>query len=101
MQKGCRAAAVAVVLTLFFAPGAGAKQRAADRLDVYTATVSAKQLSDLQAKGLDVEGEKQTAGGIQAQLILTRSQKSQVEAQGIKTELTRVKGGKTVKQFAA
>ena len=34
-------------------------------------------------------------------MILTRSQAREVRAEGARVKLTRVKGGKTVKQFAA
>ena len=100
MIKWGHAAAGAAALTLLFAAGADAKQRSADRLDVYDATVTAKQFSDLKAKGLDVAGEA-NASGVKASLILTPGQRKQVSEMGITTQLTRVKGGKTVKQFAA
>ena len=54
MQRGCLAAAFAVTLTCVVPPAAVAKQRAADRLDVYTVVTSAEKLTDLEAKGIDV-----------------------------------------------
>jgi hypothetical protein len=100
MFRWCLAAALAAAVSCAFAPVAGAKQRKADRLEVYSAVLSSKQFQDLQAKGLDVEGEP-TAGGVKAQLILTAGQRAQLAGDGIRTKLTRVKRGKTVKQFAA
>src|SRR3954467_9265997 len=86
MFRWCLAAAVAVALTCAFVPVAGAKQRKADRLEVYSAVLSSQQFQDLQAKGLDVEGEP-TARGVKAQLILTAGQRAQLAADGISTKL--------------
>ena len=41
------------------------------------------------------------AGGTEVQLVLSKAQRAQLARDGIKTTLTRVKGGKTVKEFAA
>src|SRR5215218_2841381 len=101
MQRRCLAAACAVVVTCVAAPAAVAKQRAADRLDVYTAVTSAEKLTALEEKGIDVASSKAAGSKLRAQLVMTRDQRDQVRAEGVKTELTRVKGGMTVKQFAA
>src|SRR5687767_12488470 len=101
MQRGCLAAAIAAALTCVVAPSAIAKQRAADRLDAYTAVLTADKLAALEAKGLDVADSKTVGKRVRAQLILTKGQASQARAEGVKVKLTRVKGGKTVKQFAA
>ena len=82
-------------------PAAAAKQRAQDRLDAYTVVTTAKQLAAFEEKGLDVAESRVTATGVKAQMILTRGQVQDVRAEGASAKLTRVKGGKTVKQFAA
>ena len=41
------------------------------------------------------------AGGTEVQLVLSKGQRAQLARDGIATKLTRVKGGKTVKEFAA
>ena len=87
--------AAAGVLT-FAAPAS-----AAERLDAYTAVVSAKQLAILSERGLLDHGAHQVAGGTKVSLVLTRSQRARLAGQGIRTKLTRVRGGRTVRQFAA
>src|SRR5829696_693490 len=101
MQRRCLAAAFAAVLMCALAPGASAKQRSADRLDVYTAVTTAEKLSALEAKGIDVASSEAAGNSLRAQLVMTKDQREQVSAEGVQTKLTRVKGGKTVKQFAA
>ncbi len=72
-----------------------------DRLDVYTATLKASQLSVVAGQGLDVTGQRRVKGGVELDLVLNRGQANKLEAQGIDLELTRVKGGLTVRQLAA
>src|SRR5688500_13506734 len=83
------------------AQSADAKQRAQDRLDVYTAVVQAQQMEVLNAGGYDVTAARQAAGGVEVQVILTKGQRAKLSQEGIATSLTRVKGGMTVKEFAA
>src|SRR4051794_22577063 len=101
MHRWCFAAALAAVSMCVAAPAATAKQRAADRLEVYTAVVSPQKLSEIEAQGLDVASSRATGSQLRAQLVLTAGQRARLAADGVKTQLTRVKGGKTVKQFAA
>src|SRR4051812_10483616 len=101
MQRGFLAAALAAALTCAVAPAAVAKQRVADRLDVYTVVTSAEKLTALEAKGIDVASSEAAGSNLSAQLVMTKAQREQVRAEGVESELTRVKGGKTVKQFAA
>jgi hypothetical protein len=81
-------------------PGSDA-QRPHDQLDVYTAVVSDEQLSALAAQGFELTGVREVAGGTEVQLVLSRAQRVQLTRDGIRTEFTRIKGGKTVKEFAA
>ncbi len=101
MHRWACAAAAAVVLTCVAAPAAAAKQRPADRLEVYTAVTSADKLAELEAAGIDVADSENVGSAVKAQLIMTADQRAKAAAAGVKTKLTRVKGGKTVKQFAA
>ena len=80
---------------------AAAQQRDRDRLDVYTAVVNADQLRALADRGFELNGVRDVAGGSEVQLVLSKAQRAQLARDGIKTQLTRVKGGQTVKQFAA
>ena len=101
MQRWCLAAACAVAISCVAVPAAAAKQRPQDRLNAYTVVTTAKQLATFEEKGLDVVGSRVTATGVRAQMILTRGQVQDVRAEGASAKLTRVKGGQTVKQFAA
>jgi murein tripeptide amidase MpaA len=101
MQRWCLAAAVAVASSCLAVPGAAAKPRTADRLDVYTAKVGAAKLADIEDQGLDIASSEAAGSRFKAQLVLTRDQRAKLAADGVKTKLTRVKGGKTVRQFAA
>ena len=80
------------------APAAG---RDPDRLDAYTVTVAPSQLSAIAEQGLDVTGQRPVKGGLEVELVMSPTQADQLEAQGVDVKLTRVKGGKTVRQFAA
>jgi hypothetical protein len=101
MRRWCCAAVLAVSVLAFGAQAAAAQERGRDRLDVYTAVVQPDQLEALTAKGYDVNDGRRVAGGVEVQLILTKAQRANVTAEGVTTQLTRVKGGKTVKEFAA
>ena len=81
-------------------PASGA-QRPDDHLDVYTAVVSDEQLSALAAQGFELTGVRAVPGGTEVQLVASRAQRAQLRRAGIRTEFTRVRGGKTVKEFAA
>ena len=96
-------AAVSAALCIGFttataAPTAG---RNPDRLDAYTAVVQADELSAISAQGIDVSGARPVAAGIQLDMVLDRAQADRLRHRGVELKLTRVKGGKTVRQFAA
>src|SRR5688500_18320460 len=93
-------AAATAAFVLAVAVPATAAQRPADRLDVYTAVVDAERLSVLAAQ-FELTGVRKVAGGTEVQLVASKTQRAKLTRDGIRTELTRVKGGKTVKQFAA
>jgi hypothetical protein len=82
------------------APAQAARKQ--DRLDMYRATVAASKVGGLLEKGVDVTAQRDVAGGkVEVDLVLTRKQRAKLAAEGTKATLVRVKGGKTVKQFAA
>jgi hypothetical protein len=72
-----------------------------DQLDAYTAVVQPDQLSTIAEQGIDVSGQRQVAGGIELDIVVDQAQADQLQAKGVDLKLTRVKGGKTVRQFAA
>ena len=80
------------------APTAG---RNPDRLDAYTAVVQSDELSAISEQGIDVSGARPVAAGIELDLILDREQADLLRRHGVELTLTRVKGGKTVQEFAA
>jgi hypothetical protein len=95
-------AAITAVLALAGAQVAEAKQRPQDRLNAYTAVVDAGGLATIAQSGFDVaEGTRRVAGGTEVDLIMTADQRDKLAAAGVDASLTRVKGGQTVKQFAA
>src|SRR6185436_7228792 len=101
MHRWCLAAALAAVLSVVAVPAASAKQRSQDRLNAYTVVTTAAQLAAFEAKGLDVADSEVRGASVRANMILTKAQARDVRDAGAKAKLTRVKGGKTVKQFAA
>jgi Zinc carboxypeptidase len=101
MRRWFCAATMVVFVLAGTAQAADAAQRARDRLDVYTAVVEADQLRTLADQGFELNGVREVAGGTKVQLVLSRGQRAQLARDGIRTSLTRVKGGQTVKEFAA
>ena len=100
MRRFLLVATTGAILLAVALPASGA-QRPDDRLDVYTAVVSDEQLSALAAQGFELTGAREVAGGTEVQLVASRAQRAQLRRDGFRTEFTRVKGGKTVKEFAA
>ena len=92
------AALCAGFTTASAAPSAG---RDPDRLDAYTAVVQADQLSAIAEQGIDVSGQRPVAAGIELDMVLDQAQADRLRGRGVDLKLTRVKGGKTVREFAA
>lgn len=83
-------------------PAASSSPPGGGELDAYTAVVTPEQLGELARQGHDLhEGRTTSANEVTVDLILTPAQRDQLRKQGIDPQLTRVKGGKTVKEFAA
>jgi hypothetical protein len=101
MRRAPYTAIAAVLLFVAFAQVATAAPPLRDRLNAYKAVVRADQLSTLAAQGFDLTGQREVAGGVEVDLIMTQSQRAKLEADGIRTRLTRVRRGLTVQQFAA
>ncbi len=84
------------------APPAAAAPRADQPLDAYTASgVTSEQLGTLAESGYDLTEAHSTGDTSQVDLVLTSDEAGRLQDQGIDVRLTRVKGGKTVRQFAA
>ncbi len=93
--------AVAVAAAFALPASAGASQGSPSPRDAYHAKVGSGQLERLKAAGVDVTGSKASGGGFEVDLVLDAKGRDKLRAQGIEPKLTRVKGGKTVRQFAA
>ena len=63
MRRWLTAAALAAFVLVFMAPGAGAAQRARDRLDAYTAVVQADQLRALAEQGFEISDAARSRTG--------------------------------------
>ena len=70
-------------------------------LDAYTAVVQAAELPTIAQQGIDVSGQRPVANGIELDMVLDQAQADRLRGKGVDLKLTRVKGGKTVRQFAA
>ena len=92
------AALCAGITTASAAPGVGGDR---DRLDAYTAVVEAAQLPTIAEQGIDVSGQRPVANGIELDMVLNEAETDRLRGRGVNVQLTRVKGGKTVKEFAA
>ena len=82
MRRWLTVAALAAFVLVFMAPGAGAAQRASDRLDVYTAVVQADQLRALADQGFELSDVREVAGGTEVQLVLSKAQRAELSRDG-------------------
>ncbi len=95
------AALIAATFSAVSSQAAPTAPRQADRLDAYTALLEPDQVSLLAEQGFDLSEQQQGKGDIEVSLILTQAERDRLSAQGIDLSLTRVRGGQTVRQFAA
>ena len=92
---------VAALLVGLTPTASSSAPRADEALDAYTATVSPSQLRELARLGHDVGANKASGSNVEVDLVLTKKERDQLHAKGIFPQLTKVKGGQTVRQFAA
>ena len=72
-----------------------------DQLDAYTAVVQPSEVATITQQGIEVSGHRQVANGIELDMVLDQALAEQLRGKGVNLSLTRVKGGKTVREFAA
>ncbi len=72
-----------------------------DGLDAYTAVVQPAEIATITQLGIEVSGQRQVAAGIELDVVLDQAQADKLRGRGVDLKLTRVKGGKTVREFAA
>jgi len=95
------AVVAALCMGLTTASAAPSAARDSDRLDAYTAVVQADEIATLAQQGIEVSGQRRVANGIELDMVLDQAQAERLRGKGVDLKLTRVKGGKTVREFAA
>jgi hypothetical protein len=97
--------AVVLLSSGLAAQGAGAApaetQPADDQLDAYTAVVTAADMPAIAEQGIEVSGQRQVADGVEVEMVLDQVQAERLRGRGVDLRLTRVRGGQTVREFAA
>lgn len=93
--------AFAIALPMQGTLAAPRDDRGGGHLDAYTAVVTQEQLQELARAGYDVGDQRPKGDKVEVGLVLAPGQQGRLRAQGVDVKLTRVKGGKTVRQFAA
>lgn len=84
------------------APPAAAAPTAKQHLDAYSASgVTGEQLAVLAQLGYDLHESHPTGDTSEVSLVLTADEAAKLRGRGIDVRLARVKGGQTVRQFAA
>ena len=69
---------------------------------MYRATVDAEKVHDLVAQGVDISAQRDLpTGQVEVDLVLTGRERAALAKRGVDAQLTRVQGGRTVKEFAA
>jgi hypothetical protein len=104
MRRGIFFAAVLVGVVAFATAATGSSTRdghSSASLDLYTGIVSPAQLGQLARDGYDVAETRQAAGGVQADLVLTKADVAKLAAQGIDVKPRRDKQGRTQAERAA
>ena len=101
MRRSLVAVIGAAVVLALSGQVAAAAPAGSDRLDVYTATVDAEQLGTIASQGFDVADQRRVGSRVAVDLVATRAQRAKLAQQGIDARLERIKGGQTVRQFAA
>ncbi len=98
--------AVLVLLSGLAADGANAapaetQPAGDDQLDAYTAVVTAAEMPAIAEQGIEVSGQRQVADGVEVEMVLDQVQAERLRGRGVDVRLTRVRGGQTVREFAA
>jgi Zinc carboxypeptidase len=95
-RVGASIAFALVAVALLIAPAA----QASERLEMYTLKGRADNIAK-GASGVELAGQRQTADGLEADAVLTRSQVAKLRGLGVDVSLTRNKKGQTVQQQAS
>src|SRR5215211_6877518 len=90
---------VLVALATLAVAVVAAPAASAEGLEMYTLQGRADKIAK-GAEGVELAGQRQTASGLRAEAVLTRSQVSKLRASGVEVSLTRNKKGQTVQEQA-
>ena len=95
----------ALLVVLVFGAGAAGSSAGGGRstasLDLYTGVVSSETLGRLVRQGYDIADARPTAGGVQADLVLTEAEVAKLGAQGVAVHPRRDTQGRTQAKRAA
>ena len=105
MRRSLAISSIMAVIVSFCVGSAAAAAPSAppdpDQLDAYTALVQPSEVATIIQQGIEVSGQRQVANGIELDMVLDQGLAEQLRGKGVDLRLTRVKGGKTVREFAA
>lgn len=105
MRRTLALGGLLTMVFLFGPTGAGAQPDASagggGALQMYRATLTPDELSELTAEGFDVTVAELTAAGAEAALVLTPGERAAVAERGIDLEVWRDERGRTQRQAAA
>jgi zinc carboxypeptidase/immune inhibitor InhA-like protein len=90
-------ALVAALLSTTGATAAGGKHL----YEVYTAKVDRAQAHELARAGYDIIADRQKAGTVELDLVLSAAERARLAGQGVTVQLKRLENGLTVQEFAA
>jgi murein tripeptide amidase MpaA len=93
---GAAVAIATAAIALVIVPAAAGQ---GSELEMYTLRGPGDKIAK-GAAGVELAGQRQTASGLEADAVLTRSQVSKLRASGVKVSLTRNKKGQTVTEQA-
>ena len=97
-RLGALAGLIVLAIALVAAPAASGKERTA--LQMYTLKGSPAAIADA-TEGVELAGVRYTRRGLKANAVLTRAQRSKLDASGVRVRLTRNRKGRTVARQAA
>ena len=86
------------VLLLAGSIALAAQGRGRDQLEMYTATSTRAQAAKLVREGYDVAATRAVPGGVEVDLVLSRTEAARLQSQGLKLSLKKNRDGKTATQ---
>lgn len=94
-------AGLVAAVVAFCGVTATASAKQTEALNLYDASLTAEQFTELQRAGYDIVSPRPTGKGYAAQLVLTAAERKALQAKGVDTSLYRNEDGLTARQAAA